>query len=281
MNYRNTDWFRASQKIKIGQRLRMVHEGCSIGDTLLVTKKREGVSAFCFLCKESMFVPGDALSLSDTVGGMRRVMTQDAAIEKIRALPLPKTFDVSEWPLEARVWLYKAGLSNDDIEQLQIYYHEPSDRVVIPVRDNGSLVYWQARAAVPGKGRPKYLNPAHGKRETLVATWAGENDGVVLCEDFLSAYRVWKSSGYSSFSLLGTDLSDPILVRLLAVRGPAIIWLDGDKAGRAASKKIQQKLTLYGKEFIDIVTPKDPKLYSKQEILDVITNSVCGAHTER
>lgn len=270
MNYRNTDWFRASQKIKIGQRLRMPHGGCSIGDTLLVTKKREGVSAFCFLCKESMFVPGDALSLSDTVGGMRRVMTQDAAIEKIRALPLPKTFDVSEWPLEARVWLYKAGLSNDDIEQLQIYYHEPSDRVVIPVRDNGSLVYWQARAAVPGKGRPKYLNPLAGNRAALVAYWSGTDEELVLCEDFLSTYRVWKASDKCAMALLGTDVSDAILSRIVSADARVCIWLDSDKAGRQASSKIQAKLRLYGIPYRDILTERDPKLYSAQEIRNAL-----------
>jgi hypothetical protein len=35
-----------------------------------------------------------------------------------------------EWPLYARVWLYRAGLSNDDIRALGAYYVERLDRVV-------------------------------------------------------------------------------------------------------------------------------------------------------
>ncbi len=270
MNYRLTDWYKASQKLKVGQRLRMPHEGCSIGDTLLVTRKREGVSAFCFLCKQPMFVPADAMSLGDTVAHMRTRLAQDAAIEKIRALPQPQTYNVSEWPLEARVWLYKAGLSNDDIESLGIYYHEPSDRVVVPVRDNGNLVYWQARAAVHGRGRPKYLNPLAGRRDRLVAYWAGEDAELVLCEDFLSAYRVWKATGKCAMALLGTDLSDSVLARILTKYARVCTWLDSDKAGRQAVGKIQQKLKLYEVPHRDVITQRDPKFHSAQEIRDAL-----------
>lgn len=270
MNWRMTDWFKAAQKIKVGQRIRMPHDGCSIGDALLVTRKREGISAHCFLCKQSMFVPAESLSLGEMTAHMRSQLAQDAAIEKIRALPQPQQHDVREWPLDARVWLYKAGLSNDDIEKLGIYFHEPTQRVVVPVRDNGSLVYWQARAAVPGPGRPKYLNPAAGRRDRLVAYWAGADEELVICEDFLSAYRVASATECCSMALLGTDVSDAILSRILSKHPRVAIWLDSDKAGRTASAKIQQKLKLYDIPYRDILTERDPKLHSNQEIRDAL-----------
>lgn len=268
--YRESDWFKAAADLPVGGRLRMPHHDCSIGDTLLVTKTKKGVSAWCFLChKEGMFVPADAMSLSEKLAEQANRTRVDKTLTEERALPLPKEENVCEWPTEARVWLYKAGISNDDIEEAGIYYHKPSGRVVVPIRDrlvSDRVCYWQARGF--GNGA-KYLNPNAANRKELVASWPGQSY-VVLCEDYLSGFRIQDATGATTISLLGTVLSDPILARLIQYGLPVKVWLDGDRAGVESARDISKRLTLYDVPHKIVETKKDPKLYSKREIQEIL-----------
>jgi hypothetical protein len=177
---------------------------------------------------------------------------------------MPADFNPSNWPLEPRVWLYKAGLSNEAIQGSGFYYHEPTKRVVLPVFDNGALVYWQARGF--DASRPKYLNP-EVDRTKLVAKY-GQGDVLVLTEDILSAKRV--SLHTEAWSILGTAIPDPVLGQIIRTGKPVLVWLDPDDAGRKGTSKAVAKLRAYGVEAKAIRTDRDPKLYSAKEIATVI-----------
>lgn len=274
MGYQHSDWYAAIRDMPLGTRLRMPHDGCSTSDALLVTKSEKGCSAFCFRCKASEFVGAPPESLSQK---LERQSNQKAAAKEMRsskALPTPKDTDVSGWPLEARIWLYKAGLNNNDIVEAGIYLHPSSSRVVIPVFDGDTLVYWQARGFDPEA--PKYLNPSVVDRTALVANWYGSERCLVLTEDWLSGYRVHRATGFQVYSLLGTYLTDIIAAQIVYNRVPVAVWLDGDKPGQDAARKIVAKLNALNHPVKNIVTERDPKLYSDTEIREVLSESGFG-----
>lgn len=266
-------WLALAQALPLDGQRRVKHD-CGAGTPLVVYHKDDGWSAYCHRCGEPGFVPRPAESLSERLARIAARQQVEANASRSVVPPQPMVNDVTLWPAPARVWLYKAGLSNDDIYNLGIYYHEETDRVVVPVIDDGVLVYWQARAYdwTPASSRPKYLNPV-GASNSGVLFLVPESSVLVLVEDYLSAYRVSRS-GYSCMCLLGTKLSDKLLSRVLGTGLPVRVWLDNDlgrrngsNPGQEAALKIVSTLGACGVDVVNVVSTKDPKLNSRKEIM--------------
>lgn len=274
MNYRDSEWYQAIRDHPVGTRLRMVHEGCSTGEALLVSKTDKGCSAYCFRCKASEFVGAPPESLAQKLDRQQAEKLAGAQIRASKAPPEPRETDPTMWPLEAKIWLYRAGLNNHDIMESGIYYHRASRRVVLLVFDGDTLVYWQARGFDPEA--PKYLNPSVVDRTALVANWYGSERCLVLTEDWLSGYRVHRATGFQVYALLGTYLTDKVAAQVVYNRVPVAVWLDGDKPGQDAARKIVAKLTALNHPVKNIVTVRDPKLYSDTEIREVLSESGFG-----
>jgi hypothetical protein len=180
------------------------------------------------------------------------------------SLPSPKVLEPHLWPLAARCWLYVAGISNIEIQQLGFYWHPRMERVVLPVKDeNGEVIYWQARTLDKTNVR-KYTNP-NVPKDCLLARY-GTGGAIVLTEDILSAYKVSRA-GYEGISLLGTKLSVYAATQLLRDKRPKFLWLDPDDAGRKAAARILKTLRAYGVPVTNVVSERDPKLLSKGEII--------------
>lgn len=268
MNYRDSDWYAAIKDHPVGTRLRMAHDGCSTSEALIVTKQDSGVSAYCFRCKWNGFVGAPPESLAQKLERKSREKLASKVMKESKALPLPKCENIAEWPLKARIWCYKAGLNNEDIRDAGIYFHPSTGRVVIPVFDGDTLVYWQARGFDPEA--PKYLNPSVVDRTALVANWYGSERCLVLTEDWLSGYRVHRATGFQVYGLLGTTLTNKIAAQIVYNRVPVAVWLDPDSAGQTAARKIVAKLSALNHPVRNIVSERDPKLYSDNEIREVL-----------
>lgn len=276
-------WLKVAQSLPLDGTRRMQHD-CGGGQPLIVFHRDEGWSAYCHRCgpQPGMFVPRPMESLSDRLAREAARKQVEAAVQADKNPPLPMIADVQRWPAAARVWLYKAGLSNDMIYQLGIYYHELSDRVVIPMVEAGRLVYWQARDYkwTPSSTRPKYLNaPASSARGGVLVqheTTAARVDAVTFCEDYLSAVRV-SGAGVDVHCLLGTKLSDAVLARCIR-RGVSryTVWLDNDTGrgasnpGQEAATKIVAQLRASGLVVRNIVSDRDPKSYSRHDIINIM-----------
>jgi len=262
-------WLAAAQELDEGKSQRLGHD-CGLGDTLIVNHKPTGWAAYCHRCADKGWVPKPLPSLAEKAQRRAAQAAAERAVEADPRPPYPADFNVAGWPLAARVWLYKAALFDRDIADLGAYYNERLNRVILPVVEDGRVVYWQARS-ITGDG-PKYLNP-RVDRSSLVACY-GEDDVIVLTEDILSAYRVGQVS--QGWSLLGTKITTPVLARLLAEGKPVLVWLDDDHGrqfgnpGQAAAGKIMRSLTNVGIVCHKIVTSKDPKLLSRAEIKEVL-----------
>lgn len=243
-------------------RLRVEHD-CGPGRTLLVSHKPDGWAAWCFRCGEPGFVPAPAQSLSEKLAALREQRSADLVASAALDLPEPRETDPQRWPDAARVWLYKAGFSNDAILQLGWYYSPGMRRVVLPVFDAGQLVYWQARA-LDGR-QPKYLNPVVGSKP--VAKY-GEGRVLVLTEDILSAARVARVT--QAWCLLGTSITDRVAAHIAAERKPVVVMLDPDAAGVRGAAKARKLLQLVGCDVFVARPKKDPKFLTKEGTIECL-----------
>ena len=255
-----------AEQLRPGERARVDHD-CGPGRVLLISNNDEGYSAWCFRCNDKGFIPHPAQSLSERLAALERARNAEERASSSVALPEPAMYDPQSWPVQARVWLYKAGLSNDDIERFGFYYHEPTRRIVLPVRIAGEAVYWQARS-VDGR-QPKYLNPLVNK-DKLYAPY-GSGPCIVLTEDILSAARVSRVT--EAWSIMGTALPTGVLVALLQQQRPVVVMLDPDPAGAKGAARIAKQLSLLGVQHSVAVPHRDPKYLTKQEIVTCIESS--------
>lgn len=265
-------WEHHTKGLSPGQRVRVDHD-CGSGRTLIVHHTDDGYAAYCFRCGEPGFIPHPPQSLSERLAKLEKVRALEAKVQERPDLPEPRECDPQKWPDAARLWLYKVGFSNDDIERAGFYYHEPMARVVLPIYDGGQAVYWQARS-VDGR-QPKYLNPLVD-RSQVVARY-GQGPVIVITEDILSAYRVSRVT--EAWSVMGTKLPDPVAVRLASDGRPVVLMLDPDKAGQQGNIKMQRLLQSMGCTTVIAVPSRDPKYLTKEETLWLLKEAVPTAFT--
>lgn len=267
------EWAKHTQGLPRGRFVRVPHD-CGPGKTLRVEHHTDGsYHAYCFRCGPQGFIPRPELSVSEKIAELNAKrdieLQQRASVD----LPQPAEHNVQQWPLHARVWLYKAGLSNDDIERLGAYYVQPIDRVVLPVRDaEGKVVYWQARGFA--KGFAKYINP-EVDRNNLVAQY-GSGPVLVLTEDILSAYVTARVT--QAWSLLGTKLPDGVAALIARQEKPVIMMLDPDKAGEQGRAKVKRSLAAMGVEVYVAKPSRDPKYFTRKEIIACLMEALPSTH---
>lgn len=255
-------WLPQAKQLEVGKSQRVGHD-CGPGSCMLVSHDLDCYRAYCFRCGEPGYV-AKVPTLADQVE-LRKVKEADSQL-RTAVLPVPMENDVLKWPTAARLWLYKAGISNRRIEELGIYYHPPSRRVVVPVIEKGQVTYWQARAVMPDQV-PKYLNPAVDRSKVLPRF--GQGHFIVLTEDYLSAVRVGEVT--EAWSLLGTQLKEPVLAELVREDKPVACWLDPDKAGVKGNSTISKTLRSLGIDVTVVVSEKDPKFLSKERIRECLS----------
>lgn len=224
-----------------------------------------------------MYVPPPHMSLAEKLARSKMLRERDKEFRDSVALPLPAVWQPEDWPLHARVWLYKAGLSDADIVERGVYYHAYMDRVVLPVLNEAddTVVYWQARGF--DEHTPKYINPRVDRGRIVYYGGSKVQQGgtVVLTEDILSAIKVGKVA--PAWSLLGTDLKDEVLAQLLTRDLSVIVWLDNDSGpvnpGQDAARAIIHRLKVFGIPYANIVSRADPKLLRLGEIEEHLANA--------
>jgi hypothetical protein len=261
MTLARTSWWPQAERLDVGQRLRAQHT-CGEGSPLILSRDEGGYRAWCFRCLEGDWVPPPAESLAQKTERLARQRAGDASLPSSCTLPQPQVYDLDEWPNEAKVWLYKAGFSRADIGGLRIFYHPPSDRVVIPVLSATGASFYQARAYQKGRV-PKYLGPTP-RPPTLVCRW-GQYHAPCLTEDLLSAIKIGVS-GLEGNALLGTRISDHLIGDLLRRKCRVQVVLDPDPPGQKGAQAICKQLRAYGIEHRNVVLPKDPKLLTRDQL---------------
>jgi hypothetical protein len=207
------------------------------------------------------------MSLSEKIAKLRQVREVELKATATLTLPLPMQPDPQLWPATPRVWLYKAGLSNDDIMALGFYWNERLNRVVMPLYEGGDLVYWQARGF--DKDRAKYINPIVS-RESLFAKF-GTGPTLVLTEDILSAYKAGKVT--QAWAMLGTSFSDGMVMAIAANGRPVATMLDPDAGGDKGRRAATRQLPIMGISVTHFYPARAPKFLSTKEIQLCLSNA--------
>ena len=245
-----------------GQKRRVEHD-CGDGNTMIVSRNARGISYWCHRCHTKGWLPTER-SLAERIAALSEATEWDGTAQQSLELPGPGKFDPQDWPDQPRVWLYKAGFSNDEIRRHGWYWNPRMERVILPVKVDGKTIYWQGRGFDPA--RPKALNPTVN-REGLVAKY-GHGEVLCLTEDILSAAKVGAVA--EAWALLGTVVTDRVLAAVVERASRVALMLDDDPAGRAGARIASARLAMLGVDVRQIYFGRDPKLVARKDIRDAI-----------
>lgn len=265
------DWLTLAKSLPVGGRRRVAC--CRREKTALVSRSTDGFRHHCFSrsCDQQLFVQDRGRTLSQILSARETVKR---VADENWTLPSDMSLDIKRFPLEAKVWIYKASITEAQRRQFMIGWSDRLQRVVLPLEpleymEDGTpwTEHWTARAVMQGQ-KPKYMP------RPVVPWYSGNWHGsplspspVVVCEDILSAIRL--SPFLPSFALHGTMLPrNPSL--FTSTPQETLLWLDGDRAGKNALPDLRRKFSLLGKDVRVVSQPGDPKDYSRDEIAEIL-----------
>lgn len=263
------NWLDLAKTLPLGHKLRSDCPECGLDtntNAAIINHNLQGYSLYCNACGYNPFSHKGKQTLAE-LAELRKLNeeAQRHAQSRTIALPDDTSYELSTFSPEGRHWLFKAGITPKIITKYRIGYSKLLRRVVLPVYGE-TLDWYQNRAVFEGQ-KPKYLQPNVAKNAMFNAKLIRPDSNVVIVEDILSAIRVTEA-GYIATSILGTKLSDWQTSRLSRASS-VTTWLDGDRAGRKGAASIRKTLSML-MEVGNIVTEKDPKCYSDQQIRKII-----------
>lgn len=182
---------------------------------------------------------------------------------------LPRDYSVCI-PSAGLSWLYKYGITDEEISKYHFGYSERMKRLILPVyNQKGELVYWQGRnLGKVTKENPKYINVRSSKDALFFVRHERNDERIVLVEDILSACKVGRVT--NCLALLGSYVSNNLL-SFLKDYGRIFVWLDEDKRFESIKYSSRVKL-LTGKDCSSIITELDPKELSEEVIKNILTS---------
>lgn len=243
------------------------HEEC--GDTRSRLYERDtpkGTLWYCHNCGKGGLTWSDGLSPMEVL----KICTQDEQNDPVDvSLPKDATYLL---PMPALAWLWKYDLDQYEIDTMRCCYSPSMNRLILPVYKDDKLVYWQGRnLGVVDKKNPKYINSRKKKGEDCYYTQVKRgayNQTICIVEDIVSAVKVGRVT--DSIALLGSYIPMNLIRYIVAspyTKGydQILIWLDYDKQKESIqfSKRLRE---LTGKDIRCIITEKDPKELSTEEI---------------
>lgn len=256
------DWLEIAEKLPLGKRI-YVDCTCGRGKTLVINHRNEGYSTFCFRCDRKDWHYKGLLSIAQ-IEAMK--VLNEQAKTYVSKIELPKDF-TTDIPIEGRLWLYKASITESLIKKYKIGYSEELRRVILPLYRYNKLIWFIGRAVHIGQ-EPKYIAPSES-RDAVMFQSGKLGSNVVVTEDILSAIRVGEL--VSAVSLLGTKMTIEQLDVLSNHK--VFLWMDNDSAGWNATKKIERELSMVT-DVVRIHTDHDPKQYTRNEMRDILKEAL-------
>ena len=245
--------------MSLGDQIHINHVDCPAGldikKRLYIKKVVGGLVAFCQHCREAGFQR--ELSADGTL--LRKWLTG-------KEKDMPRVSKPGMWPK-----LHDDIRSIDILDYLHNYHIEVVYNINFCETDAGQLAMKLRSYSGTTYGLqirtfslPKYMTYyANGWKDD--AAWFGEgtihSDTLVITEDYISAYRVYRDTGCDSVALLKTTMSKYTEECLLKANYKRIIvWLDPDEAGVKGERKITQRLRyITGTEISPACWDQEPK----------------------
>lgn len=263
-----------AKQLSLGDSCYIPHDGCTDKSKMWVYHSDNGYGAYCNKCGDKGFTGKGIRKLSEVVATHS---DEEYIFSKEVSLPDDYSTDIDDFSLDARLWLYKSDIRNDDIATYNIGYSKSLRRVIIPLYAGGELVMWQGRGLT--SKQTKYLNVAGFKKNDVL--YVSDPDGfnlkapedrskIVVVEDALSVIRVGEYC--FSAAALGTSISDRQYNYLSSFK-KVIFWYDDDLGGWNGSKKAVRRLAMVT-DCYRVRTEEDPKSLSRDQILDVLGDAL-------
>lgn len=257
----------ANAPSNMNEQVHINHIGCEAGEDkkrrLYIKRTDKGIVAYCHHCNESGFV-------KDTTERLASWTNKAATAATVRSTkPI-----LAALTTEGKVWLHNNYCEADN-KVFNGVVSEASKVALTLLNPQGEQIGWQIRNLAPN-ATPKYTTYYNNSVHKGDPSWFHlASKMLVITEDYLSAYRVHKNTGFSSVALLRTSLSDRTLMQIHDLSFDAvIIWLDPDEAGIEGAKKAYKKLN----HFLPTTTTvaifgceKEPKEYTPAELASVLT----------
>ena len=269
------EWIKIAEKLPVGHSVRYRH--CGKDEAASIFHNADGYSLFCHRCGTSLFESFGYRNYKELLKVKKRNEEAQVALQTTKVkLPFDFTLDI---PPEGMLWLLKASITPHMARVAGFGWTPYFQRVVLPVyNDDHKLIYYQARAVLKGQD-PKYLNPKVDR--SAIIYWRRHKSTnikrVVVTEDILSAERIFLAQDHADTAcILGTKITQQ-QANQLAAYDEVTTWLDSDKAGVNGSRKVR-KLVGLAVRTSNIVTLKDPKLLSAEEIRTILRNYLCSKH---
>lgn len=253
-------WFESVKDLRPGGKRR-------IGDGYLASFNGRAYMRYDFREKDGE-VWEPQMTLAERTANI--VALREAEDSAIQSSQLPELMlHPRDWPVEARNWLYKAGISNQGIAAMGAGWSASMARVVVPVRMLDGSSQWVARRADKHPDYPKYLFPKGMKRgggTVLLGRDSDAGGAVVITEDYLSSWRVTKDTGMPSVSALGTTLDRDAIVKIAAQFSAAILWLDPDYYGQLGARTLRKNFGALDFPVVNVLSLRDPKNHEPDEV---------------
>jgi len=173
-----------------------------------------------------------------------------------------------------RDFTYKRHLTSNDIRKYGLGYTTEGRfafRIIVPSYDeNGNLNFFSART-YPIDQKPKYLFPHISKNDIifneLFIDWKGT---VILVEGVFDALVT-----PNAVPLLGKELHDLLLSKLIKSKSLVKLLLDGDEEGMKAAKQVARKLLKHGVPVEVVFCPpnQDPSDLGKEKVKELLLHS--------
>jgi len=171
----------------------------------------------------------------------------------------------TKFPNEVNEYLFNNNIYPYDISYNFIHWSPSEERICFPIFVDGEYIGWQGRSLTR---KPKWYSK--GIDDKLIYLTNNTSSTVVLVEDIISAINVGKQS-YSCCCLFGSNLTLSRMQALSLIgKDKFILWLDKDK--ESESMKRAEELRYLGFNCYSLTTDKDPKYYSQEDILNLLTN---------
>lgn len=261
------NWLDIAKKLPTGHTSRYRH--CGSDAAAVIFNDPDSYSMYCHRCSEQVEYQSKGYQNYAELLEIRERNEEAKLVLQNAHVKLPTDFTL-EIPPEGMLWLLKASITPYMAKQAGFGWTPYFKRVVLPVTDEGKLVYYQARAVLQGQD-PKYLNPKVDRTRLLYWRRHPQGSGrVVVTEDILSAERVFLAQKQhpvaDTVSILGTKITIQ-QANQLAKYDRVTMWLDPDKAGRQGDIKIRRLLNLVTHaDYINLT--KDPKLLTDKQIME-------------
>lgn len=182
-------------------------------------------------------------------------------------------------------YMFDRGFSISVLNEWSIGWDDISERITIPVRDRfGELVGFKGRSSDPNV-HPKYLilgdapgrEPRYGfdtyaKSQFVFGLDRALVDRAVLVEGELNAIALHQAGEEGGVAVSGSEFSKRQATQIIQSFSSAVIYFDGDDAGRHGTQKVLDALEQYMPVSI-VVDPPDDAAALGPDALELIAGA--------